>query len=112
MERSNQKNSLLNLVVLLAAGAAVLAAARQAGSESGQVASVFFGLGVVVALSSWFHVRLVEQEELERLEVEELARSRGQGGLFDGKDSEVFPAHEIGGAVAGNAARDDARAAP
>jgi len=92
MERSIQKNALINLLVLLAAGIAVLGSARFTGSEAGQVAAVFFGLGTLVALAGWFHIRLGEREGLERMEVEELARTRGQGSLFEGKDSEVFPA--------------------
>lgn len=92
MERSIQKNALINLLTLLVAGLAVLAAARYAGSEAGQVAAVFFGLGALVSLAGWFHLRLVDREGLERLEVEELARTRGQGSLFDGKDTELFPA--------------------
>jgi membrane protease subunit HflK len=92
MERSIQKNSLMNLLVLLAAGIAVLGTARFAGSQAGQVGAVFFGLGALVALAGWFHIRLVEREALERMEMEELSRTRGQGSLFEGKDSEVFPA--------------------
>ena len=92
MERSIQKNSLMNLLVLLAAGAAVLGTARFTGSQAGQVGAVFFGLGTLVALAGWFHIRLMEREGLERLEMEELSRTRGQGSLFEGKDSEVFPA--------------------
>jgi regulator of protease activity HflC (stomatin/prohibitin superfamily) len=92
MERSIQKNSLMNLLVLLAAGLAVLGTARFAGSEAGQVGAVFFGLGALISLAGWFHIRLVEREVLERMEMEELSRTRGQGSLFEGKDSEVFPA--------------------
>ena len=92
MERSIQKNVLMNLLALLAAGAAVLGTARFTGSEAGQVAAAMFGLGTLVALATWFHVRLVERENLERLEIEELARTRSQSSLFEGKDSEVFPA--------------------
>ena len=91
MERSIQKNSLMNLLVLLAAGLAVLGTARFAGSEAGQVGAVFFGLGALISLAGWFHIRLVEREVLERMEMEELSRTRGQGSLFEGKDSEVFP---------------------
>jgi membrane protease subunit HflK len=91
MERSIQKNALINLLTLLGAGLAVLGTARFAGSEAGVVAAGFFGLGALISLAGWFHLRLVEREGLERLEVEELARDRGQASLFDGKDTELFP---------------------
>ena len=49
-----------------------------ANSLAGQVASIFLGLGVLVAAVSWFQMRLEENERLEKLEVEELARTPGR----------------------------------
>jgi modulator of FtsH protease HflK len=92
MERNIQKNGLINFLALLAVGAAAFGVARYANSLSGQVTSVFLGLGVLVAFVSWFQMRLEERERLERLELEELARSRGSATLFEGKEAEVFPA--------------------
>ena len=54
MERSIQKNALINLLVLLGVGVAAFATARYAGSFAGTVVSVFLGLGVLVALVSGF----------------------------------------------------------
>ncbi|HEX3890183.1 MAG TPA: SPFH domain-containing protein [Verrucomicrobiae bacterium] len=61
-------------------------------SLAGQTASVFLGLGALVAFASWFQVRLEENERLEKLEIDELARAKGESALFDAKESEVFPA--------------------
>jgi regulator of protease activity HflC (stomatin/prohibitin superfamily) len=62
-----------------------------AGSLAGQTTTVFLGLGVLVAFISWFQMRLEENERLEKLELDELARSRGAS-LFESKDIGSFPA--------------------
>ena len=92
MERNLQKNGLVNLVTMLVVGGAVFGLARYSNVLSGQVASVFLGLGFLVAFVSWFQARLEERERLEKLELEEMARSKASATLFEGKDSEVFPA--------------------
>ncbi len=61
-------------------------------SLAGQACSIFLGLGVLVAFAGWFQMRLEENERLEKLEVEELARARGETTLFEAKDAELFPA--------------------
>ena len=68
MERSIQKNGLINLLVLLGVGVAGLAAARYANSLAGQVSILFLGIGVLVAVVSWFQMRLEDRERLEKLE--------------------------------------------
>jgi membrane protease subunit HflK len=92
MERSTKKNGLLNLAVLLLVGGAGFAVARLTHSLAGQLSTVFLGLGVLVAAVSWFQMRLEDNEELERLDLDELAKSRGSSTLFEGKDIESFPA--------------------
>ena len=92
MERNIQKNGLVNLVVLLAVSAAAYGIAQFSNSLSGQVTAVFLGLGVLVAFVSWFQMRLETRERLEKLELEELARSKGSATLFEGKEAEIFPA--------------------
>ena len=52
MERNIQKNGLVNLVVLLAVGAAAYGIAQFSNSLCGQVTAVFLGLGVLVAFVS------------------------------------------------------------
>jgi modulator of FtsH protease HflK len=92
MERNATKNGLVNLVGAVAVFAAVLGVTYYANSLAGQVASVLLGLGVLVAFASWFQMRLEENERLEKLELDELARTKGGSALFEAKDSEVFPA--------------------
>src|SRR5260221_7585050 len=92
MERSAQKNGLINLLALLVVEVAGFAVARYANSLAGEVALVFIGLGVLVAAVSWFQMRLEERERLEKLEMDELARSRSESALFESKDAEMFPA--------------------
>src|SRR5262245_16259042 len=92
MERGIQKNGLINLLILQVLGVAGFAFARLTNSFAGQVCSVFIGVGFLVAAVSWFHMRLYETERLEKLELDELARSRGSATLFEGKTAEIFPA--------------------
>lgn len=93
MDRSIQKNGLVNLLTLLVVGVGGFAAARYANSLAGQVASLYLGLGMLVASVSWFQMRLVERERLEKLEFDELTRGKGSGAsLFESKEAEVFPA--------------------
>ena len=91
MERSTKQNGLVNLTVALAIFLAGLGVAEFAGSFAGMVAAVFLGLGVIVAFVSWFQMRLEENERAEKLELDELARSRGAS-LFEANDSGSFPA--------------------
>jgi regulator of protease activity HflC (stomatin/prohibitin superfamily) len=92
MERSIQKNGLINLLVLLAVGVAGLAAARYANSLAGHVNILFLGLGVLVAAVSWFQMGLEDRERLEKLEFDELAKTHSGSALFEARDAEVFPA--------------------
>jgi modulator of FtsH protease HflK len=92
MERSIQKNGLVNLLVLLAVGAAGLGVARYANSLAGQVNILFLGIGVLVAAVSWFQMRLEDRERLEKLELDELVKAHSSSAMFEAKDAEVFPA--------------------
>jgi modulator of FtsH protease HflK len=92
MERSIQKNGLINLLVLLGVGVAAMAAARYANSQAGYVNILFLGLGVLVAAVSWFQMRLEDRERLEKLEFDELAKTHTGSALFEARDAEVFPA--------------------
>ena len=91
MERNIQKNGLVNLAVALLIFLAGFGVTVFAGSLAGQTAAVFLGLGVLIAFISWFQMRLEENERLEKLELDELARSRGAS-LFESKDGGSFPA--------------------
>jgi len=92
MDRNIQKNGLVNLLVLLGVGVAGFVVARFAQSLAGQVTAAFVGLGVLVAFVSWFQMRLEEREQLEKLELEEMARSKASAALFESKDAEIFAA--------------------
>lgn len=92
MERSTRKNALINLLVLLAVSVAAFAVSRVTNSLAGQVSTIFLGIGTLVAAVSWFQMRLEENERLEKLEFDELTRSKGGSTLFETKDTEGFPA--------------------
>jgi membrane protease subunit HflK len=92
MERSTRKNGLINLLVLLAISVAAYAVARVCDSLAGKVSTIFLGIGTLVAIVSWFQMRLEENVRLEKLEFDELARNKGGSSLFETKDTEGFPA--------------------
>ena len=92
MERNAQKNATVNLIAAVVAFIAAFAITMLVNSLAGQAASVFLGLAVLVAFTGWFQMRLEENERLEKLELDELARNQGDSALFAAKDSEVFPA--------------------
>jgi regulator of protease activity HflC (stomatin/prohibitin superfamily) len=92
MERNVQKNGLVNLVAAMMIFIAVFVVTCFVNSLAGQGCSIFLGLGALVAFAGWFQMRLEENERLEKLEVEELARAKGESTLFATKDAEVFPA--------------------
>jgi regulator of protease activity HflC (stomatin/prohibitin superfamily) len=92
MERNVQKNGLVNLVAAAAIFVAALVVTTYAHTLAGQAGSIFMGLGMLVAFTGWFQMRLEENERLEKLEVEELARAKGESALFEAKEAEVFPA--------------------
>ncbi len=92
MERNVQKNGLVNLVAAAVIFVAAFVAAVYARSLAGQAGAVFLGLGMLVAFTGWFQMRLEENERLEKLEFDELARAKGESALFEAKESEVFPA--------------------
>lgn len=83
---------MLNLFTLLVVGVAGFAAAHYSNSLGGQVGIVFVGLGLLIAAVSWFQMRLEENEHLEKMELEEMAKSRGSSALFETRDAELFPA--------------------
>ena len=92
MDRNVPKYGLVNLVTAVAIFIATFAVTCFVNSLAGEGASIFLGIGTLVAFASWFQMRLEENERAEKLELEELARSRGETSLFESKDAEVFPA--------------------
>src|ERR1700761_6326471 len=92
MERSTRKYGLINLWILIGATVAAFAVGGITNSLAGHVSAVFLGIGALVAAVSWFQMRLEENERLEKLEFDELTRSKGASTLFETKDTEGFPA--------------------
>src|SRR5438094_6628835 len=92
MERNLQKNGLVNLLVLVVVAVAGFAVARYANSLTGQLATAYLALGVLIAAVSWFQMRLEERERLEKLEFDEVTRSSGSSTLFNTQETETFPA--------------------
>src|SRR3954470_1593549 len=92
MDQSEKKIGLLNWIVLLVTSAAMLLVSRSVNSAAGVVATIILGVGLLVALISYFQMRLAEREQLEKLEMEELAKSRGDSSLFAASADETFPA--------------------
>lgn len=92
MDRNIQRNGLVNLVALLAVTLAGTAVARYVSSATGYVAIAFYGVGLLVALVSYFQMRLEAREKLEKLEYDELNKAKGSATLFSGADAESFPA--------------------
>jgi hypothetical protein len=50
----------------------------------------FYWDWLFVALWSYIQMRLEERERIERLEIEELARAKGSGALFERTDEELL----------------------
>lgn len=92
MQRNLTNIGLVNFALLLVAAVVGLMLARNGGSYSGQVGIAFLGTGVLVAVLSWFQMRLEDREAAEKLELEELARVSKGSTLFDTGDAEIFPA--------------------
>ena len=94
MQRNIQKNGLINLLALLAAAVATFALARTGHALAATLAAGFMGIGTIVAAVGWFQMRLEDRERAEKLEYDELARSKGGSTLFENKDGGNFPAQQ------------------
>src|SRR5258708_28900603 len=93
MDRNDQRIGLLAFLALLGAAGTGVALARSAGSASGIAGAALLGVGVLVALASYFQMRLAAREQLEDLEADELKRKTGERpALFADADLELRPA--------------------
>jgi membrane protease subunit HflK len=92
MEQSAKKIGLINWVVLLVAMIGMLLVTRYVSTSAGALATALTGFGLLVALLSYFQMGLLEREHFERLELEELSKSRGSESLFAGAGADTFPA--------------------
>ena len=93
MERNIQKNGLTNLFLLLAVGIATFAVGLYVKSLAAQIAAGFLGMGVLVAVVSWFQMRMEDRERIEKLEFDEVTRGGASSStLFNTQEAEAFPA--------------------
>ncbi len=93
MEQSIKKIGLINwLIVLFAATIGLLLVTRFASTAAGAMGTVLTGFGLLVALVSYFHIGLLEREQFEKMEMEELSKSRGSESLFATAGADTFPA--------------------
>ena len=90
MERNIQKTGLINLFVMLTVATVGTVIARSTNSLSDEAGVVFLWLGVLVTAISYFQARLEAREELEKLELEELARSANRTTLFETAAADTF----------------------
>ena len=92
MEQSAKKIGLINWVVLLLATIGLLMVTRYVSTAAGALGTALAGFGLLVALLSFFQMSLLEREHFERLELEELSKSRGSESLFASAGADTFPA--------------------
>ena len=93
MEQNIHRKGLVNWLLLLLVGVAAAVLAHYTNSATGLAASVFIGLGFLVAAICYFQMRLESRERIERMEFDEVSR-RGPGStLFAGEPAaETFTA--------------------
>jgi modulator of FtsH protease HflK len=92
MDQSTKRTGLINCVVLLGATIGLLLVSRFASTAAGLMGTVLTGFGLLVALVSYFHMGLIEREQFEKMEIEELSKSRGSESLFRTAGGDTFPA--------------------
>lgn len=92
MDRGITRVGLINVLVLLIMAVTMAVVTRYAPSSTAEVAVAFQLVGLFVAAVSWFQMRLVSLEETERIEMEDLARSRSKSTLFETSAADSFPA--------------------
>ena len=91
MDAQFNRTGLTNFVALLLAAVVAEVLSRMAGSSAGEVAAALLVLGALVALVSWFQMRLAAREEAERVEMEDLARRRSDSSLFAESAADAVP---------------------
>ena len=93
MEQQNSKNlGLINSLVLLAVAVAALFLSLKAGSTAGLAGVVLLGIGTLIGFFSFIQSHLIDREQAERLEMQELDRTRGNESLFAGAAEDAYPA--------------------
>src|SRR5580658_7257022 len=92
MDQNTKRTGLLNWLVLLGATIGMLLVSRYVSSAAATMGTILTGFGLLVALLSYFHMGLIEREQFEKMELEELSKSRGSESLFATAGADTFPA--------------------
>ena len=92
MDQNTKRTGLLNWVVLLGAALGMLLISSYVSSAAAVMGAILTGFGLLVALMSYFQIGLLEREQFEKLELEELSKSRGSESLFATAGADTFPA--------------------
>ncbi len=92
MDQNTKRTGLMNWVVLLGATIGMLLVSRYVSSAAATMGTILTGFGLLVALLNYFHIGLLEREQLEKMEMEELSKSRGSESLFTTAGGDTFPA--------------------
>ncbi len=91
MEKNHHKIGLINWIALLFVTLVSVAVAKYLNAASALAAGFIFGTGALVALISYFQMRLEERERFEKLEFDELVKSKSSESLFS-TEADAFPA--------------------
>ncbi len=91
MEKTHHKIGFLNWAALLIVTVVAVALWRYLNSTAALAASFIFGTGFFVAIISYFQMRLEDRERLEKLEFDELVKSKSSESLFT-TQADTFPA--------------------
>ncbi len=91
MDSHVKRIGLLNWIALLAAAIAMLLISRFVDSASGMMGTILTAFGLLVALGSYFQMRLEEREHFEKLELDEISKTRGES-IFATAQADTFPA--------------------
>src|SRR5580700_2620075 len=92
MDQTTKRTGLMNWVVLLGAALGMLLISSYVSSSAAVMGTILTGFGLLVALLSYFHIGLLEREQFEKMELEELSKSRGSESLFSTAGGDTFPA--------------------
>jgi len=92
MDQNTKRTGLLNWVVLLGAALGMLLVSRYVSSKAAIMGTILTGYGLLVALLNYFHIGMLEREQFEKMEMDELSKSRGSESLFTTAGGDTFPA--------------------
>jgi regulator of protease activity HflC (stomatin/prohibitin superfamily) len=92
MEQNIKKIGLINWLALLATTVGTLVIARYSGSGASLMSAILAIIGTLVGVLSYCQMSLESRESAEKLELEELSKTRGGASIFAGSADDTFPA--------------------